>query len=169
LAFAPQCDYLIINEQIEPATDVLYGIIQAERSRRALLALREHGGFTSHRFSYSTLVLPVFGGDVLYHREGKHFPTGRLLQGELPHEGALRVLYEKLHITVEPRKLLRSSHDFVLTLEIEGDDRNQVVVFDFIYLLHMRIAAPEGWEWRPLNSLELSEALLNHLRANTVL
>jgi guanylate kinase len=38
--FAPSCDYLITNEDLNSASEILYGIVLAERSRRALWNLR---------------------------------------------------------------------------------------------------------------------------------
>lgn len=40
LNYAPECDYLILNDDVEHAADVLKAIIIAERSHRAVLKLR---------------------------------------------------------------------------------------------------------------------------------
>jgi guanylate kinase len=42
MAFAPQCDYLITNDEVEKASEILYGIVLAERSRRELRKLRKN-------------------------------------------------------------------------------------------------------------------------------
>jgi guanylate kinase len=41
MAYAPECDYLIINDEMEKASEILYGIVLAERARRELLKLRK--------------------------------------------------------------------------------------------------------------------------------
>lgn len=41
MAYAPQCDYLITNDEVNKASETLYGIILAERSHRELLKLRK--------------------------------------------------------------------------------------------------------------------------------
>ncbi len=42
MQFAPHCDYLITNEDEETASDILLGIVLAERSRREIQKLRQH-------------------------------------------------------------------------------------------------------------------------------
>jgi guanylate kinase len=46
LLFAAHCDYLVVNDKFEQAVDMLRSIILAERSRRALLALRDKLSFS---------------------------------------------------------------------------------------------------------------------------
>lgn len=41
MPYAPQCDYLITNDDLTKASETLYGIVLAERSHRAVLQLRE--------------------------------------------------------------------------------------------------------------------------------
>ncbi len=41
MAFAPQCDYLITNDEMNRAGEFLYGIVLAERSRREIMKLRK--------------------------------------------------------------------------------------------------------------------------------
>lgn len=41
MQFAPECDYLIINDDITRASEILYAIILAERSHRDLLKLKK--------------------------------------------------------------------------------------------------------------------------------
>lgn len=41
MQFAPECDYLVINDSIERASEILYAIVLAERSRRDLLKLKK--------------------------------------------------------------------------------------------------------------------------------
>lgn len=40
MRYAPQCDYLITNHEVEVASEALYAIVLAERSRRELRKLR---------------------------------------------------------------------------------------------------------------------------------
>ncbi|MFN8374266.1 MAG: guanylate kinase [Anaerolineae bacterium] len=176
MAFAPQCDYLIINDNLDKAVEHLYGIILAERSRKTLLTLRAKHGLHPHQFSYAATVIPVYQDEVLYHRNGKHFPTGKILVGELPHEAALRLISKTFGIHAEASKLLRSRYSdmdsrFVqpLLLEHEEKQSTELVVFDFIYLLHERISA-HNWEWVSVGEIEspIASALaeLNTLRSN---
>ncbi len=175
LAFAPQCDYLIINDHLEKAVESLYGIILAERSRRALIALRAEHGLEPHHFAYAASVIPIYQDEVLYHREGKHFPTDKIRLGELPHEAALRLLNSSFGITASPEKLLRSPYSeldngFVspLILRHEENHYEELVVFNFIYLLDERIQI-DDWEWRSARNVDapLTDALteLNVLRS----
>lgn len=41
MTYAPQCDYLIVNDDLEQASETMYGILLAERSHRMVLKLRE--------------------------------------------------------------------------------------------------------------------------------
>jgi guanylate kinase len=175
LAFAPQCDYLVINDEFKKALDTLCGIIVAERSRRALFALRAEHGLKPHHFAYAASVIPIYQDEVLYHHIGKHFPTDKLLHGELPHEAALRLLHDTFSITAEPNKLLCSysyrDPRFVppLLIEYEENRREELIVFDFIYLLDERLQVRD-WEWLPMSQIKapISEAFaeLNALRSN---
>lgn len=176
MAFARLCDYLVINDNLEKATETLYGIILAERSRRALLALRAEQGLLPHRFAYAASVVPVYQDEVLYHRTGKHFPTDKVLLGELPHEAALRMINHTFGIQANGGKLLRSndndmSNNFVppLLLQYEENLYEELVVFNFIYLLNERIHV-KGWDWVSVSEVNspISAALndLNVLRPN---
>jgi guanylate kinase len=40
MQYAVECDYLIVNDDFEEACDILYGVVLAERSHRAVLTLR---------------------------------------------------------------------------------------------------------------------------------
>lgn len=40
MAYAPHCDYLITNVDLEASSEILYSIVLAERSKRAVLQLR---------------------------------------------------------------------------------------------------------------------------------
>ncbi|NWF68972.1 MAG: hypothetical protein HXY40_07790 [Chloroflexi bacterium] len=166
LAFAPQCDYLIVNDDLEKAAEMLYGIILAERSRRALMALRGQKGMPQHHFAYAVSVILMYGSEVLYHSAGKHFPAGRLLHGELPHEAALRLVNELLGQQAQTENLLRSPYgersasDFVapLLMEYEAQHYEELVVFDFIYQMNERTPIVD-WEWLPAAEVDLPQGL----------
>jgi guanylate kinase len=48
LAYAPECDYLITNDEMDKAGETLYGIVLAERSHRELLRLRKKSQLPEH-------------------------------------------------------------------------------------------------------------------------
>jgi guanylate kinase len=93
MAYAPTCDYLIVNEQIEDAALMLNSIIVAERSRRALLNLRASANLPRHRINYSVEVQRVTEWPTsLATPHAEPLLRGRILRGELPHEAAVRLL-----------------------------------------------------------------------------
>jgi hypothetical protein len=152
LTFASKCDYLIVNDNLEKAVECVYGIILAERSRRALIELRAHEGLPQHHYSYAAEVIPVYQDEVLYRREGKHFPTDKVLLGELPHETALRLIHSTFGINASATKLRTRYSDFdsgfvpPLLLQYQDHRHEELVIFDFIYMLNERIKI-DDWEW----------------------
>ncbi|HEX2908532.1 MAG TPA: guanylate kinase, partial [Phototrophicaceae bacterium] len=82
MQYAPLCDYLIINADLDEASEILYAIVLAERSRRALLNLRVERDLPRHKFTYMTTVIPVHNGEVLCRDGEPHFPTIPITQGE---------------------------------------------------------------------------------------
>jgi guanylate kinase len=152
LLFAPHCDYLVVNENLEDAVEVVRGIILAERSRRALMSLRARTGLPQHHFGYAASVIPVYQDDVLYHRDGKHFPTDKVLVGELPHETALRLVRTVFGINGDSTKLRSRDSAFdsefvsPILLQYQDQRHEELVIFDFIYVLDERIQV-HGWEW----------------------
>jgi hypothetical protein len=153
LDFAPFCDYLILNDDVEAASHRLEAIILAERSRRDLLNLRVDAHLPRHRFAYGGTCIPAYNGDVLVRDEAPRLPTFLPVPGELPHEAALRALAKALSLEVSADNLFPAvqSGDFAppLVVEMVQQPQFEQITFYYLYLLPERIAAPEGCEWIP--------------------
>ena len=154
MSYAPLCDYLIVNDDAEAASQMLRGIVLAENSRRALLNLRVDSNLPRHRFAFGASAMPCFGGEVLSADKPPLFPTTLLAHGELPHEAALRALAETLNIASRLENFAEGvgkNAAFVPPLSVTSQeyDHYQQITFVYEYKLPERVAAPEGWSWLP--------------------
>ncbi len=165
MQYAPICDYLILNDDEAAAADMLRGIILAERSRRALVNLRAERNLPRHKFAYLAAALPIHGGEALLRVEPPDVPAVHLLQGEYPHEAALRLLTETFKTATSAEQLLPHAPDshFVApaSVELRQQLHYQQLVFLYGYRLNERIAPPEGWRWLPIDEAGLPPCVLN--------
>ncbi|MEL6148432.1 MAG: guanylate kinase [Chloroflexota bacterium] len=90
MSHAPQCDYLIVNDDLDEAVHTLHSIIVAERSRRQLANLRVRQNTTRRRLVFTAVGLVIQGESILCY--GNKLPSTHLLDGELPQEGAARAV-----------------------------------------------------------------------------
>lgn len=153
MQYAPLCDYLITNEVLEDASEILYAIILAERSRSALLNLRVERNLPRRQFTYVTTVIPVYGSDVLCHDGEPHFPTTALTHGEFPHDAALRAIRQELGLAASADSLSgdRNAGRFMLPVATETAEQEhfQQFVFVYLYLMPQRLMPPDSWHWMP--------------------
>ncbi len=158
MAYAPLCDYLIVNADAQAAAQTLWGIILAENSRRALLNLRVERNLPRHRFAFAATVLPCYRTEVLYAIDEPHFPTALLSLGEWPHEAALRALSQALNITTSAERLSETqlgAGNFVPPIAVQSRhcEHYEQIVFVYQYRLPNRIEASEGWKWIQRNQV----------------
>lgn len=169
MQYAPLCDYLITNTKLREASKILYGIVLAERSRRALLNLRVERDLPRHKFTYSATVIPVHGQEVLGRDGSPPFPTIQLTHGEAPHDAALRAIRQTLDIIPSPDLLAQGqlSQPFILPLALTSTEQAHHEQFIFVYLYYLpeRIEPPEGWRWLPYQQAELSPAVRDIIRS----
>lgn len=163
MQYAPLCDYLITNEVLEDASEILYAIVLAERSRSALLNLRVERRLPRRKFTYVTTVIPVHGTDVLCRDSGPQFPTAALTHGEFPHEAALRAIKQDLGIPPSENFLAHGKEPSMLPIALETADQEhfQQFIFMYLYLLPQRISPPEHWQWTPSRQAELPPPVLD--------
>jgi guanylate kinase len=159
MPYAPLCDYLIVNDEETAAAEALRGIILAENSRRALMNLRVENELPRQRMAFSASVIPYCGSEVLYSPIHPHFPTAILVQGELPHDAALRALSNTLK-TISPTieylsNYTPGSSTFVPPLTVNGHMCDHFIEITFIYeyALQERVEAPNGWQWIPRDDM----------------
>lgn len=170
MSYAPLCDYLITNDEnnIEHASEILYGIVLAERSRRDLVNLRADRELPRHKLAYVTTVIPLCEEDVLYQGSEPHFPTAQLAHGELPHEAALRALNQEFGLSVSQANLYPSDYSSLMNTDIlispivtenHTEAHHQQIVFYYLYRLPDRINPPQGWNYMPFQGVTLPDAL----------
>jgi hypothetical protein len=158
MAYAPLCDYYIVNDDADTAAQLLRGTILAENSRRALVNLRVELNLPRHRLAFAASALPCYGNEVLFADEEPHFPTTLLVQGELPHEAALRTLSQALNISTRVECLSEGPANngaFVPPVTVSSQEcaHFQRITFIYHYYLESQIAAPSGWAWLPRDQI----------------
>jgi guanylate kinase len=168
MTFAAECDYLILNDIVEPAAEHLRQIILSERIRR-------RGDHVDH---FRVVELPVFHVSVvaLLQYEGKLLlrsdPGNRQLptfpvtdHGQPPHEVLRGKIRETLEQEVDIEAISDERFDFVAPHHIALATIPHDVFLYFYYKCVHRSSYPvkiPGWEWKAL-SIEDLPSTLNEL------
>lgn len=159
MQYAPLCDYLITNARLEEASEILYAIVLAERSRRDLLNLRVERHLPRHKFTYSAAVIPVCGQDVLCRDGNPPVPTAQITHGEAPHDAALRALHQELDLLPKADLLAQGqlTQPFILPAALTSVEQAhyEQLIFVFLYRLPERIPPPADWRWMPYQQANL--------------
>lgn len=166
MQYAPLCDYLITNADFNEASELLYAIVLAERSRSALLNLRVERHLPRHKFTYVARVIPVYGQDILCRDSEPHFPTALITHGEFPHDAALRAIKQELGFTLSEEELSHRQrpHQFILpvTMDTASQEHFQQLVFIYLYIMPERIITPpEHWGWMHYQQADLPPEVLD--------
>lgn len=166
MQYAPLCDYLIINGDFNEASELLYAIVLAERSRSALLNLRVERDLPRHKFTYAAMTVPVHGQDVLCKDSEPHFPTAPITHGEFPHDAALRAIRQELGFMPSAEQLShgRQAQDALLpvTMVSVSQEHFQEFIFIYVYFMPERIITPpEHWRWTPCQQANLPPEVLD--------
>lgn len=152
LAYAPQCDYVILNDSFERAAGTLYQIVAAE--------LRgEHSSagdpLLDYRVHYLARSIPVYHDEVLRCDEPVQYPAIPFTSSEMPHEAALRCLRDVLKVEPRDENLVcggaqdgQYQPPVMLDYAEKGDD--EWITYVYAYQLDQRITPPAGWSWSPL-------------------
>ena len=162
MTFAPRCHYLVINDEIEPATEQLAQIVQSERYRR-----RGQGRADAliPRDVFHTSVLPLIrnDGQLLAREDGNlSLPCYEATDAfQAPHD----LLHERLRtdlgqdVHIESRSDDR--FDFVapnhVTIGHAGRDKS--LGFYYRCALTAPLQPPDGWKWCPVDALSLPAPL----------
>jgi hypothetical protein len=166
IAFAPLCDYTIINDDVDSAAARLLEIVQNERARYVR-------GEPAPRIASAAAVIPVYNGEAL-------LPDGAaarlpLASGDIPHQAALRYLGDQLGLSATPDLLARPGDSpfegsFLppSAVHVEAHNSAKAVTFTYLYLLPQRIAPPPGWSWMPYDAAGFTPDVLAAVQALTV-
>jgi guanylate kinase len=156
LAFARDCDYAILNDEIERAEAKLYRIVQAELdSRRSAV---QGDPVLNYQYDYQVQVVALQGDRMLCSETAQEPPTATL-NGELPHAAALRCLHAALGIDADENALITTgkrdgTYLPPVCLQYHQDlDGGERVTYVYLYRLDDAFTAPPGWSWEPVEAL----------------
>lgn len=168
MAFATRCDYLIINEDIDEASETLYSVVNAARSHREVRRLRAQSASGHHAFvTYSAAVI-VHEDFVAWREAGFHLPLTAVNGGEAPHVAALRAAHEAVNAELTPDDMIHLTPpkpDLVPPVSVDfmdSDDGQQVVLL-YICRAASRFALPSGWSWKSQSDVTLPPMVLELL------
>ncbi|MCB9453577.1 MAG: guanylate kinase [Anaerolineaceae bacterium] len=160
MPYAPLCDYLITNDDINQAADQLYSIILSVYSRRELKKLRLDMGLPRHRQMTYVTVIPFYNDEVLQRQDTGGFPTAITSDTQLIADTASESLATALRIEVEPDDLC---YGIWVTQPVRQPDALgglppeyfQQTTLYYFYMMPRRVTLPD-WEWLPLEQAALS-------------
>jgi len=170
MTFAPECDYLILNDIVEPAAEHLRQIILSER-------LRRRGGHVDHfrvveppTFHVNVVALLQYEGKLLLRNDpgNTQLPTFPITDhSQLPHEVLRRKIRETLGQDVDIEAISDERFDFVAPQHVALAAIPHDVYLYFYYKCLRQPSYPAeipGWEWKALSTVDLPSTL-NELMA----
>jgi guanylate kinase len=171
MAAAAQCDYLIVNEELEQAANTLYSIIVAEDSYRAARAMHSPDGKLATYLCVIAGVL-VYGDEILTRIDGSPLVTSDVEAEELPFEAVIRALQEQVGLTVTkdqlPSIVTQDGKKLIVPTAIDSGERDgqKEVTVVYVARLQERITPPDGWAWKPQDQVALPRRVLDTLAAS---
>ena len=161
MTFAPRCDYLILNDAIEPAADYLCRAIQSERIRRRDPSAGPLPVVEQHQF-HTTITAVIQRGNQLLVRANQS-PAFQIADDTLPpHEALQHALTRLLNQPVRVGAISDSRFDFVAPDHVTIDCTPPNVYMNFYYRCELEAplatALPE-WTWQSLAQLNLPAAI----------
>jgi guanylate kinase len=168
---AVNCDYLIVNENIEYASDILTSIIVAKRSQRDMLKLRAETPDKARPLFFAASAIVVCNDEVLYREAAPHFPTTLFTTDEQPQDAALRAVREQLGVKASLENLAASApskDNFLPPIKVDCGPQgtNVQLTMVYVYRLSARITPPSGWTWISQDTANLPSQVLSLLAAS---
>lgn len=165
MTFAPQCDYLILNDALETAAEQLHQIIESERSQRH--GEGDLGKPLLPRHAFHCLVTAL-----IRYEDKLLVKSNSLLQPELPsfslegddvgqpHEILQQKIQNLLGHQIKIDSVADERFDFVAPNHVAIVTAHAQIFIDYTYKASLAsLEKVEGWEWKPLSSLMLSAPL----------
>jgi guanylate kinase len=164
LAFAAECDYLIVNEDIEEASETLYGVVIAARSHREIMRLRGLGDQPNQSYATLSAAVVVYEDQVAWGEQTPYLPLTPVSKHETPSEAALRTVKETLGIELGADNLVHlrpPKPDLVPPASVDFLDSTygQQVVLLYICRVPAQVDLPSGWAWRPQTEARLPQMI----------
>ncbi|MEP7291991.1 MAG: hypothetical protein ABI835_09415 [Chloroflexota bacterium] len=152
LDYARDCSYIVLNDSLDDATELLHKIVVAELNGTSSAIYGDR--LILYRFQYAARIIPMYRDEALRRTSAPNDLVTPFDETEMPHQAALRCLHEALGIDVGASALASSEGrdgDYLppVTLEYWRDERDEYVTYVYVYCLDERIDAPAGWEWTP--------------------
>lgn len=165
MAFAPQCDYVIMNEALEEASDALQAIMTAERCKRTAQALAQHP--IPRTIDYIARCTIVCGGQVVVSEAG-YLPEQPFEIDMPPHKAALLAAGQALSHAPDAHALSAPPDASGYIPPVYVDDRSDAQVDRFAYEYVLRLAdnplLRQGWRWANADQVRLSAAVQEAMR-----
>jgi guanylate kinase len=161
MTFAPRCDYLILNDEIEPAADDLRQAIQSERIRRRDPSAGPPPIAERHHF-HTTITAVIQRGNQLLVRANQPPAFQVTDNNQPPHEALQHALTQVFNQPVRVGAISDSRFDFVAPDHVTIDCTPPNVYMNFYYRCELEeplSAALPDWTWQPLDQLNLPAAV----------
>jgi guanylate kinase len=162
MVFAPKCDYLILNDIIDPAVEHLRQIIISERARRA----GETPRLTRPTFHSASVSLIQYGGHLLVEENsvGYKLPTFPITDpSHPPHVALQQTAQAALGFPVIIETLSDKRFDFTAPHYVTLAAIPQDVYLYYYYKCRPPQSTGEmpmpGWAWQPVDTLNLPSAI----------
>jgi guanylate kinase len=161
MAHADRCDYRIINDDAQRASDLLKTIIESVVARQPIPQPPSETEALC-QFRYQVAVAPVVNGETLT-QNGTRLLITMLDSETMPHRAALEAARQTWGIDAEEAQIIGGERDgsFIppLSFTCEERDAEEIVTFTYGLRLSERIT-PAGWEWTPIESLSAAQEML---------
>lgn len=162
MLFAPECDYLVLNDEVDPATEQLLQIIASEHSRRGPHPLVERNSVVpTHIFHVTVTVWLRHEDNLLVRANSPDIELPAFSAADLTsplHETLQADIQQNLGVEIEIDAISDSRFDFVAPNHVTIASMPPDIYLNFYYKAVLRAAQPmniPGWEWRSLSSLNL--------------
>ncbi len=166
MAFAPECDYIVVNDTLERATQSLLEIIAWEHSQHAARV----AAASKPALQYRVRTLVTYGEFVAV-SDSNHLPERIFDSSEVPHMAALDVL-QPLGIAPPNTALTTHQEDGVFIPPALIDVEQSAQIDDCIYYYVVRLDDQEtlapGWKWQPMDQAGLREPIMQLVKSLVV-
>ena len=161
MTYAPECHYLIINDNLEPAVHQLRQIILTERSLRRSEPLEDADRVPPHQIDAYVTALVQRGNSLLL--AGDELPRFRLNPGERRLDVAAREHVE--HRLNTPLQIIgprdeRFDYPAPSHSTVNGAPPRFTLEYFYRFVYpDTSLPLPDGWQWTPLARVALPEML----------
>lgn len=155
LKFAPLCDYVIVNDDLERAGEEMYEIVRSEQAGEAT-----RGRQPRIVVSYRAHILPMSGDKVLAYENGQPGLYAPVPEGTHPDALALRVLENMFDIEGDAALLSYGSDNPLapdpIGIDYRPDRPTYELTYYYSYPIPPETELPEGYHWLEREAIALA-------------